>query len=653
MYIYRGVLNYPPFASNTTFHLVVEDGGFRLGAGIRAFWKWTSNAGSDGAVNKLACGTVDRVDLQEKPSMTSTFGIFYDQYYPFDIVAGGDLKNLHLIMYEFPKSNSGCHVVAELDVRCVYSARTVVPEYNASRNLPTIRYYALGYWGSYLFGMIVPDIIATGRPIWVAAEDDKYWYDLGATMTLVSEDTEKFTVSFTVYGYYAKMKLWKNSDYWECVEWRVKQATDTARASNITAMVDMVALSHGSPLSPVAKSVDGQKLLPSRDADMLSVRPIPATNIAVSNTGAANHIQHLRAASTQAASSGAAADDASNEDTPWFGKTTTIVNNTSITIFCTLEDSGNTTKGKVLAGIGAGLAVMGMMPLGEFAMPVAAIGVLLSSVGVLDAFNDAAADLKMLLFPNETMTGNNDVLFMYVEIESDTLYLRVGYEEKVGEGRFLLSELKNKGGVVTTIFQIGWTDFSDKYIQACKLLRLPQLVPLYDKAADVAALSKEVSYADVSDGQMILDAEGNEALFNTLNSSPSYNTEMFTWQKGEVSTVLLHAYRPGVTRWHDVIRLPKSRVIVLRLQRCWIDVDNDKKRSSMTTPRTSESDVLQLMGARFSGYDAYSWSFNNSPFAFTKESLVGAKVKYNNDDNSFVYIVYSSLLPWQRVAKKE
>lgn len=109
---------------------------------------------------------------------------------------------------------------------------------------------------------------------------------------------------------------------------------------------------------------------------------------------------------------------------------------------------------------------------------------------------------------------------------------------------------------------------------------------------------------------------------------------------------------PGVSRWHDVIRLPKSRVIVLRLQRCWIDVDDDKKRSSMVTPRTSESDVLQLMGARFSGYEAYSWSYNNSPFAFTKENLVGAKVKYNNNNNSYVYIVYSSLLPWQRVAKK-
>lgn len=142
MYIYR-VLDYPPFARYTTFHLVVEDGGFQLGAGIRAFWKWTSDAGSDGAVDKLTWGTVDRVDLQEKPSMTSTFGIFYDLYYPFDIIAGDDLSNLHLIMYEFPKSSSDCRVVAEFDVRHVYSARTVVPDYNASRNLPTIRYYAL------------------------------------------------------------------------------------------------------------------------------------------------------------------------------------------------------------------------------------------------------------------------------------------------------------------------------------------------------------------------------------------------------------------------------------------------------------------------------------------------------------------------------
>lgn len=372
-------------------------------------------------------------------------------------------------------------------------------------------------------------------------------------MTLVSEDTEKFTVSFIVYNYYAKMELWKNRDYWKCVEWREKQATDTAQASNIVAMIDMMALSDGSPLSPVSKSLHGQQVLPSQDADMHSVRPIPATNSAVFDIVVASGIQHLQVASTLAVSA-AAADDTSNEDTSWFGKTTTIVNDTEFAIFCTLEDSGNTTKGKVLASIGAGLAVMGMMPLGAFAIPVAAIGVLLASVGVLDAFNDAAADLKMLLFPNENMTrvssgglpgtSNNDVLFMYVEIESDTLYLRVGYDEKVGEGRFLLIGLKSKDGVITTIFQIGWTDFSDKYIQACKLLRLPQLVPLYDKTADVAALSKEISYADVSDGQMILDAEGNEALFNTLNSSPSNDTELFTWHKGEVSAVLLHAYRP-------------------------------------------------------------------------------------------------------------
>ncbi|KAI1750672.1 hypothetical protein F4782DRAFT_548451 [Xylaria castorea] len=231
----------------------------------------------------------------------------------------------------------------------------------------------------------------------------------------------------------------------------------------------------------------------------------------------------------------------------------------------------------------------------------------------------------MPLFPSKAMTRvssggipgtrNNDVLFIYIEIESDVLYLRVGFKEKISEGRFPISGLKRKDGVATTVFQVEWSVFSGKYIQACEV---------------------EVSYANVSDGQMILGQAGTETVYNTLNSSPPNNTEKFTWRDGEVSAILLHAYCPGATRWHDVIRVRKSRVIVLRVRRCWINVDKDKKRSSMAGPLTAELSVLDLMGARFAGYTAYSWSSSNSLFAFTKEKLVDAKIRYDHSDSSSV-----------------
>lgn len=642
MYIYRGVLDYLPYAAKATFCLVVEDGGFRLGTGIRAFWKWTSNPGSDEAANYLSCGTIDRVELREKPSMSSVFGIFYDLDYPFDIIVGDDLEQLRLMMYQFPKSRSDCHCVANFTVRRIYCARTVVPSYDASRELPMIRYYSISNWRGYLFGIIVPDIIATGRPIWVATEDDEHWYHTGTTMTVVSEDTDKFIVGLNICHRYAKLELWKNSDQWAWIEWKDEQGASTT-SSNILATADVAAPGRA-PLSASAKSPDVHLILPSQDARLHSLRPIP---VAMDN----NRVSQLTSASP--------ADEDANLLV--LEKASTIHNDTKDAVFCTLAASGNSTKGKVLATIGAGLSVLGMIPLGVFAMPVAAIGVLLAGVGVVDAYNDADADLKTMLFPNERMTrvssggllgtNNNDVLFMYVKIERDVLYLRAGYKEKIGEGLFRLSALRSEDGVVSTIFQIGWTELAGQYIEACKLVKLPQLVPLYAKSSDIPTLSKEVSYANISDGQIILDQAGEEAIYDTLNSSPRDNEDLFTWRDGEVNSVVLHAYRPGVKRRHEVIRVPGSRVFVLRLTGCWIDVDSEFKRSSMSGPSMDQPSVLKLMGRRFAGYAAYSWSHRNSPFAFTKENLLGAKVKYNHKEDSYVYIVCSGYMPWQRVAK--
>ena len=158
-------MDYEPYASYTAFFLVIEGGEFRLGANVRAFWSWTSNAGSDGAVNKLCCGNIDRVEVQDKPTTSNTYGIFYDLYYPFDIIVGDNTNTLNLIMYEHAKSSSNCHRVARLCVRRVYTARTKAPDYDASRALPIIRFYYPGYWNNALFDIIVPDSLANDRPI--------------------------------------------------------------------------------------------------------------------------------------------------------------------------------------------------------------------------------------------------------------------------------------------------------------------------------------------------------------------------------------------------------------------------------------------------------------------------------------------------------
>ena len=299
-------------------------------------------------------------------------------------------------------------------------------------------------------------------------------------------------------------------------------------------------------------------------------------------------------------------------------------------------------------------------------MPVAVYGVLLASVGALDAFNDATADLKTPLFPNEEMarsstgglpsTNNSDVTILFVEIKNDTLFLRMGYKEKLGAGTSRVSQLLREDGVFSTIFNIGWPDFDGKYIQPCKLVKFPRLVPVAFKAQDLTTLSQEVLYNKISDGQLLSDSSGTEALYDTLKDAASAGTtELLTWKTGEVNTILLHAYQSPDSRQRGVVRVPGSRVpgsrvFVLRLPRCWIDVA-DKKRSSMSTNRRAEDDVWDLM-AKNAGYAAYSWKVNALPFAYTADNLVGAKVKYNGDDNSHVYIVSNGIIPWQRVAKK-
>src|SRR6185312_17257155 len=145
MYIYFGLMYYNPYAIYKAFFLVVET-EFRLGAQVRAFWQWTVDGQGNENQDKLCWETVNKVDDTNYPTGARTFGIFYDLYYPFDLVVDDDNNKIALTMYEYPKSDPNCREIANFDLSRVYSCRTTAADYNPVRALPVIRYYQLGYW---------------------------------------------------------------------------------------------------------------------------------------------------------------------------------------------------------------------------------------------------------------------------------------------------------------------------------------------------------------------------------------------------------------------------------------------------------------------------------------------------------------------------
>ncbi|KAJ4318207.1 hypothetical protein N0V84_006963 [Fusarium piperis] len=198
MYIYVRCMYYSPYALCVPLYLVIET-DFKLGAPVRAFWKWTVDADGNKNVNKLCQDNIDRVEAADLPTAGTTYGIFYDLWYPFDLFIGNDQSRIRLTMFSRAKSDPNYSQIATFNLMRVYSGRTTADDYNPVVALPDIRHYQLSTLFKNLFAMIVPANLCQDGTIWVTLEDNKYVYLWPTKMSVVDQSDKTIIVKSKCY----------------------------------------------------------------------------------------------------------------------------------------------------------------------------------------------------------------------------------------------------------------------------------------------------------------------------------------------------------------------------------------------------------------------------------------------------------------------
>ncbi|KAK0702803.1 hypothetical protein B0H67DRAFT_614114 [Lasiosphaeris hirsuta] len=513
MYIYFGWMYYPPYAVYEPLYLVIET-DFKFGA----------------------TGNIDRAEVADSPTAGTTYGIFYDLYYPFDLFISDGQSQISLTMFELAKSNANCSQIATFDLVCIYSGRTTADDYDPAIALPDIRYYQISYMWDNLFNEARQDRRRPG----VRERHRRRFFDF---------------------------KLFR---------------------------IDR----HRPPALVRAADSDDIIVQPKAKRSWHSLRTAENSRFGPE----LSEFSLLRTVSK-------------------------VVNNTGgdgQAIFCKLEESGTSVKGKVLAGAGMGLAMLGILPLGGFSTPVAIYGVLLAGVGLYDALNDASAEVERLLFPGQEMTrstsggipigDNNDLIITYAEIKDKVLYFRVGMKERV----------------------------------ACQFVKMTHLVPVLSPGASISQLSDDVLY-NLDDGQIVSDDGGTESIYDTLNATTSTNDVLFNFSANKVHATLIHAYIKDADRNHDVISIPSSNIVAVELKKAAISI-GDAYRYSIKASLWAESDVYDCLKID-AGYIAYSWPWNSNVFGYKLDDLVeqSATVIATSDTKDRVYIATRGWLPWQRI----
>ncbi|PGH21338.1 hypothetical protein AJ80_03389 [Polytolypa hystricis UAMH7299] len=468
MYIYFGYMHYKPYAIYEPFYLVIET-EFKFGAPVRAFWQWTVDANGNKNVDKLSLGMIDCAEATDSPTTGTTYGVFYDLYYPFDIFIGDDDSKIALTVWSRTSSSLRR-----------FNRRTTAPDYDPVIALPNIRYYGLGSLYGNLFAMIVPENLCQDSLIWVACEDDTsiyYWY---SRMTAVGQTDSTLTVTL------------------------VKEAS-----ADMSVRIERPS-SHASVLSSRRTHTDANAIdsKPRASPSALAHQDMQLKAGQRSQYGYEVGELSLRTLTTGTNDAGADGQ----------------------AVLCRLQESGSSVKGKVLAGAGMGLAALGMVPLGGFSTPVAVYGLLLAGVGLYDAFNDGSGEVEQLLFPDDRMErrtsagipigDDNDLIVTYAEIKDKVLSFRVGMKEKTGTTTISLKEVLNEKDLFKTMLEISWPDFEGKAIQACKFVKVKNLVPYFSPGQTLASLS-DATFYNLADGQIISDAGGKEKLYDTLSATPS------------------------------------------------------------------------------------------------------------------------------------
>jgi hypothetical protein len=662
MYVYLGWLNFKTYAVNEPFALVVET-DFSTGAAVRALWTWTVNSGGSKHQPTQCSGTVDR-GITDKFNDSYTFGLFYNRYYPFDVTFENNFKYGQVTMYEYPKDDPKCYVAATFSLTLVWTGREKASNYYPARVLPSIQYFQ-GIYNDRLFAMILPDNLCdNGLIITIFSEDsgNSIWYPQ-SLMQLKSQTTTKATVGFSAGKYNAVMELNKDNDNWKCDSWSVSSNYGAAMASfkvmdknQKTQDLDQAFItlrtkpeSYGEQIS-FSPSHLGKihPPMPSKEPNSFSLADssdfADSSNFAISS----KHAIHMSASSNFRSLDRV---------------TTTIKNDTNDPVLCTLRETTTGVQGKILAGAGMGLALAGLATtypkLAALSIPAAVIGALLASTGLYDAFKPDKGPVRMLLFPNETMyrttsaglpfDDENDLEMFRQDIKNNFLRTLEGKKGSLGASTYNLSTFVQDSSLWTQQDPLALPSDKTFAIKWAKLVKFDSLVPMYSCSATMTKMG-DADYYVVKDGQLVLCYNGSAATYSTLNdiSSAWKGTDLFKFDSNQKS-ILRHEYVTGKN--YDIIRVPGSRMVVLRIKYCSIvgvgERDKNSLRRVCTNP-ADESDVWRKI-AYDSGYDLYSWTSGWPVFGYKMDKLGSATIQKTSDASNIVYVPATGWRAWREM----
>jgi hypothetical protein len=643
MYIYMGTFQSRPSESADPLVLVF-DRDLTFGAKVWGCLRWS--LAPDGQKDALVTydGTVNREDKANSPTASITLGMFYDDNYPIDFVtdAVDGKRRMRANIFQYPRTDPRCHVIIEnVKLERYYSGRTKSPDYNPFRALPPIRYFGPIVWNSMFIVVIAPDNICDGRQLCAIYQDtDGKWWRIFDDIIALDQDAISTTVQLDMVGFRAKMKLGKEEDKLTVLEWGGRSAALARGEDSEKFDAEGNSMLKEDPDYRTAVSTLAEEARPSSRQQIMSIDSAAA--------GSLEPDEH------------AAFDRQQVSFAPIIGLTSRIRNDTDRAILCTLQESGS-ARGKILAGVGMFMGFLGLLPLGPYGMPVGVFGAMLAGTGLLDALNEPEGPKNLLLFPGEEMarestsgffTGNgNDLVMTEVKIDRKRLVLRVGVKENLRDDTYRLAPLLADNSLFTELLNISWVGFDKKVIQACKLVKIPSLIPVHNFNRRLLGLSEEVEYG-LSDGQLILDNNGEpEALYDTLKGKPpSRGGILFRFDLAQKSnTTLFHANVKDGNRGYDVVNVgSSSEIVVLRISKCRIDGVTDRNRDVLGADASVENGAYWEI-RKNAGYYAYSWAARSTVLAYRIGVMSNASIQFTGDPQNVVYIPIAGWLPWQRM----
>ncbi|BFI43293.1 hypothetical protein MPTK2_8g17040 [Marchantia polymorpha subsp. ruderalis] len=602
MLIYTGFFSYSPYPkkSDQALVLVVEN-DFELGAPVTAMWQWTCNEDRKG-LNVRCVGTFSSFETGNVPYDYTTFVAFGDQEYSLRLLVREDRSKITVQMYKTPKTGrSDREMVDEFDLDYSVvsdSVRTRAPDYSPARGLPEIQYFDMIEWNENLFTLTVPDNLCHDGPIWVTFVDSDLHSELG-TIKIIEETPENVRISFTAGEYDAEVRLDSEGSSWELLTFNHRSAVSAVRESEEC------------PVSE--KESDLPIGLASKLHPMMEFRSVRI-----------------------------------------FRSTSRVMNDLKEAYLCTLDESGATVRGKVLAGMGLFMGGVGIMPLGGFGLPLAIVGALLAGVGMYDAVNDADGAVRGFLFPGDDIErttsggfafGVNSLVVMHVLIEDKTLTLRIGTKSKLDGGDHYLSALIDEKGFFEPIFKIFWNELTGVVLQSARMMKISGLIPCCGKLQDLPSLSEGSQYT-IGRGHIISNDQGRDALWNTLNVKPNQMPiELFRFGGLETAIIVEASDEKSLPApMYEFFRLPESKIWVFSLENCHVYAERSRLVSSKCR---TEADVYAKM-VQQAGYYAYMYE-PPTLIGYKLEDLSMASITCSSYRYEKLFIPISGWMPWQRM----